>query len=325
MENSEERRLREIREIEMMMEQARFRAAIQRLNEQRTGQSSSSSSGGAAGGGTLIHKTSSTPAIDTGEVYLFSEVSPLGTQVEVIKFNTNDSSTTNLTNKGTTDFYSLSSSAADPVNGGVVFFANDNVTPDLFLWRFLSENDMYAIQKVCQINDNTIGPGNGIAVNIINGDVIVWGPDKGTGKNYLKKISQETGTSQIILEFNYNLPNYYFLQVCSSEKPGYVNLIYVYTPLLVGQLAEHIVFEIKIPSTPQLINVNQNNYDLSFTQSPINSANVAANGTIYAFNQQINNLPPFPSTPSQVTKVEKNIPQLDFIGVGNYRCVATVR
>lgn len=55
-ENDEDRRIREMREIEMMMEQARFKAAMQKLNEQRTGQSSSSS-GGAAGGGSLIHKT----------------------------------------------------------------------------------------------------------------------------------------------------------------------------------------------------------------------------------------------------------------------------
>jgi hypothetical protein len=56
-ENQEERRFREIKEMEMMMEQARFRAAMQKLNEQRSGQSSAGVSG-AAGGGTLINKIS---------------------------------------------------------------------------------------------------------------------------------------------------------------------------------------------------------------------------------------------------------------------------
>ena len=59
-ENQEERRIREMKEIEMMMEQARFRAAMQRLNEQRSGQSSSSAAAvsGGAGGGSIIHKIS---------------------------------------------------------------------------------------------------------------------------------------------------------------------------------------------------------------------------------------------------------------------------
>jgi putative ribosome biogenesis GTPase RsgA len=58
-ENQEERRFREIKEMEMMMEQARFKAAIQKLNEQRSGQSSAGVSGAAGvGGGTLINKVS---------------------------------------------------------------------------------------------------------------------------------------------------------------------------------------------------------------------------------------------------------------------------
>ena len=67
-ENSDERRIREMREIEMMMEQARFRAVMQKLNEQRTGQSSSSSSGGAAGGGSLIHKTVGNQYVEEGYI-----------------------------------------------------------------------------------------------------------------------------------------------------------------------------------------------------------------------------------------------------------------
>jgi hypothetical protein len=55
-ENQEERRLREMREIEIMMEQARFKAALQRINEQRSGQSSTGVAG--VGGGTLINKVS---------------------------------------------------------------------------------------------------------------------------------------------------------------------------------------------------------------------------------------------------------------------------
>jgi hypothetical protein len=55
-ENQEERRLREMKEIELMMEQARFRAALQRINEQRSGQSSTGVAG--VGGGTLINKVS---------------------------------------------------------------------------------------------------------------------------------------------------------------------------------------------------------------------------------------------------------------------------
>jgi hypothetical protein len=55
-ENQEERRLREMKEIELMMEQARFRAALQRVNEQRSGQSSTGVAG--VGGGTLINKIS---------------------------------------------------------------------------------------------------------------------------------------------------------------------------------------------------------------------------------------------------------------------------
>ena len=47
-ENSNERRIREMREIEAMMEQTRFRAVIQKLNEQKSGQNSSS--GGVGGG-----------------------------------------------------------------------------------------------------------------------------------------------------------------------------------------------------------------------------------------------------------------------------------
>ena len=68
-ESPEERKLREMREIEMMMEQARYRAALQKLNEQRSGQSSTGttgSAGGAAGGGSLIHKTE-TAVIDPSE------------------------------------------------------------------------------------------------------------------------------------------------------------------------------------------------------------------------------------------------------------------
>ena len=58
-ENNDERRIREMREIEAMMEQARFRAAMQKLNEQRSGQSSAGVSGAAGvGGGTLINKIS---------------------------------------------------------------------------------------------------------------------------------------------------------------------------------------------------------------------------------------------------------------------------
>ena len=70
MENNEERRMREMKEIEMMMEQARFRAAMQKLNEQRIGQSSSSSSGaaGAAGGGTLIYKTIGNQYVEEGYI-----------------------------------------------------------------------------------------------------------------------------------------------------------------------------------------------------------------------------------------------------------------
>ena len=67
-ENSDDRRIREMREIEAMMEQARFRAAVQKLNEQRTGQSSSSSSGGAAGGGSLIHKTIGNKYVEEGYI-----------------------------------------------------------------------------------------------------------------------------------------------------------------------------------------------------------------------------------------------------------------
>jgi hypothetical protein len=55
-ENSDERRIREMREIEAMMEQARFRASIQKLNEQKSGKSSSSVA--RVGGGTLINKIS---------------------------------------------------------------------------------------------------------------------------------------------------------------------------------------------------------------------------------------------------------------------------
>jgi hypothetical protein len=68
-ESPEERKLREMREIEMMMEQARYRTALQKLNEQRSGQSSTGttgSAGGAAGGGSLLHKTE-TVAIDPSE------------------------------------------------------------------------------------------------------------------------------------------------------------------------------------------------------------------------------------------------------------------
>lgn len=66
--NSEERRVREMREIEIMMEQARYKTALQRLNEQRSGQSSTGTTGsaGAAGGGSLLHKTE-TVAIDPSE------------------------------------------------------------------------------------------------------------------------------------------------------------------------------------------------------------------------------------------------------------------
>ena len=55
-ESPEERRFREMQEIEMMMEQARVKAAIQKINEQRSGQSSAGVAG--VGGGTLIHKIS---------------------------------------------------------------------------------------------------------------------------------------------------------------------------------------------------------------------------------------------------------------------------
>jgi hypothetical protein len=66
--NSEERRVREMREIEIMMEQARYKTALQRLNEQRSGQSSTGTTGsaGAAGGGSLLHKTE-TVAIEPSE------------------------------------------------------------------------------------------------------------------------------------------------------------------------------------------------------------------------------------------------------------------
>jgi putative ribosome biogenesis GTPase RsgA len=58
-ESLEERRFREMKEIELMMEQARFKAALQKLNEQRSGQSSAGVSGAAGvGGGTLINKVS---------------------------------------------------------------------------------------------------------------------------------------------------------------------------------------------------------------------------------------------------------------------------
>lgn len=63
-ESPEERKLREMREIEMMMEQARYRAALKKLNEQRAGQSSTGttgSAGGAAGGGTLLNKLANDP------------------------------------------------------------------------------------------------------------------------------------------------------------------------------------------------------------------------------------------------------------------------
>ena len=66
--NSEERRVREMREIEIMMEQARYKTTLQRLNEQRSGQSSTGTTGsaGAAGGGSLLHKTE-TVAIEPSE------------------------------------------------------------------------------------------------------------------------------------------------------------------------------------------------------------------------------------------------------------------
>lgn len=52
-ESNEDRRARELREIEMMMEQARWRAFMQKMNEQRSSNSTSSSTGGAAGGGSI--------------------------------------------------------------------------------------------------------------------------------------------------------------------------------------------------------------------------------------------------------------------------------
>lgn len=52
-ENNDERRLREMREIEMMLEQARVRAAMQKINEKRTSIQAISISGAAVGGGSL--------------------------------------------------------------------------------------------------------------------------------------------------------------------------------------------------------------------------------------------------------------------------------
>ena len=146
-ENNDERRIREMREIEMMMEQARFRAAMQKLNEQRSGQSSS---GGSAGGGTLIHKSSQNTLVDTGEVYLFSEAGGfMAVPIEVLRFNTNTTISTILTNTGTTDFYGVSSTASDPVNGGVILVASELGSNLDCLWRFsLEAENQYSITKV---------------------------------------------------------------------------------------------------------------------------------------------------------------------------------
>ena len=129
-----------------------------------------------------------------------------------------------------------------------------------------------------------------------------------------------------ILEFNENIDVYYsFHRVCSSKKPGYVNLIYVPSAYIADAPIQHYVFEVKIPNTPQLVNIDPNSYILEFSQYPISSADVAENGTLYSFNLELVGAFPFPSYPSGLTKLVEGELQVDFIDFGDYVCIATVR
>jgi hypothetical protein len=247
----------------------------------------SAAASGASGGGRI-----SVPAIDTGKVYIFVAPASIGLDVNVFMFDTNNQNITQLTNLGGTPFYGIQATAADPINGGVLVFANSTTPPGkITLFRVtFNDNNEYNIEEVLTPSNQGIGGGVGIAVNRENGDVIGYYPDKGTGKNYLKKIN---GNNETLFEFNYNYPNdlsatYGFSDLCSSEKPGYVNMIYVPSPSLSGVPIPYVVIEVKIPSTPSIIQINPTASNFIINQYSLDGIDIADTGSIYAFNSQVN-------------------------------------